>query len=494
LNAKARDSKVLLTDTQNETYGHYFTLSHCWGGSQPVKLTCESEQLLRDGIDIDVLPKTFQHAIQICRQMDVSYMWIDSMCIFQDDLTDCHVQANTMHQVYSLALCNIAASSAPNSSYGLRFYRNLNTLQPFTVVAPRQSWDQIDEEPSIRYMFYPNRYDNDYIRLGPLNKRSWVLQESLLSSRIMHFTGIGVYWECLNDLSSDLYPGSLPRTQFGAEQDAQISELKRLLLRELRPDSDEIVVAWTAAIYDGWNRLCERYSWCHLTVASDKLVALNGIAQEVGSKTGDSLICGLWRRHLLPQLLWMQYSSQGDNWTIKEWRAPSWSWAQHDIAFANYPHMPCEASRERATVELLNVSTAPSGQLQHASLTLRGRIVHAMLTTEPSLLQLPLESGKFTIKNTEMSSQIMEDLYLDYPHKEQDYHAQVACIAVYEDTCTLGVNGSAYRATNMGILVLRECCSEPMKYERIGVLLLKKEYCDLYTSFESPEEHSITII
>jgi hypothetical protein len=485
----------MLVDTQNETRGHYFTLSHCWGDSQPLKLTRKSELVFRDGVDINILPKTFQHAIEVCRQMDIPYIWIDSMCIFQDDLTDWHAQARTMRQVYSLALCNIAATSAPSSSHGLRFHRKLNTMQPFTVVAPRQFWHEDVEGPSIRYTFYPNRYYNEYIRSGPLNKRAWVLQERLLSRRIMHFTSVGVYWECLNDCSSDLYPERLPRTRYGTAQDIKMSELKRVLSKVSKPDGKALEVAWTAAMYDGWNELCQRYSQCHLTVPSDKLVALNGIAQEISSRTGDSLVGGLWRRNLLPQLLWVQHHNRGDNWTIHEWRAPSWSWVQHDATAVYFTHLPCEGGRERATVEHLDVGTAPSGQLQHASLVLRGRLVRADLIVDDVPPQSRGFFRFFNNRNTEMSPQIMENLYLDFPHKQQYYHAQIVCIAVYEDTCTLGLgysNGS--NEGRLGVLVLKECCPQPIKYERIGVIFLEHEYCELYNSLESPQEHSITII
>lgn len=89
LNLKGHyQSKVTLEDTSEKTQGPYFTLSHCWGGLQPIRLTRESEQSLRDGISLHDLPKTFREAIELCQTFDISYLWIDSMCIFQDDLKD----------------------------------------------------------------------------------------------------------------------------------------------------------------------------------------------------------------------------------------------------------------------------------------------------------------------------------------------------------------------------------------------------------------------
>jgi hypothetical protein len=99
--------------------GQYFTLSHCWGNSKPLRPTRDTEKSLRDGFPIDRLPATFQHSIEVSRQMDISYLWINSLCIFQDDLADWHTQAASMREVYAFALCNIAATSATDSSCAL---------------------------------------------------------------------------------------------------------------------------------------------------------------------------------------------------------------------------------------------------------------------------------------------------------------------------------------------------------------------------------------
>jgi hypothetical protein len=64
---------------------NYIALSHCWGSDQ--NLTTERATLperLR-GIGWDTLPKTFQDAINITRMLGIRYLWIDSLCIIQND-------------------------------------------------------------------------------------------------------------------------------------------------------------------------------------------------------------------------------------------------------------------------------------------------------------------------------------------------------------------------------------------------------------------------
>jgi hypothetical protein len=59
----------------------YIALSHCWGGSQPFKLTRATVARLRAGIQLTDLPKTFQDAIYVARKMQIQYLWIDSLYV-----------------------------------------------------------------------------------------------------------------------------------------------------------------------------------------------------------------------------------------------------------------------------------------------------------------------------------------------------------------------------------------------------------------------------
>jgi hypothetical protein len=66
----------------------YATLSHCWGNAPTIKTDTESLRLRQDGIPLETLPKTFREAIQVCRNLDIPYIWIDSLCIVQDSKGD----------------------------------------------------------------------------------------------------------------------------------------------------------------------------------------------------------------------------------------------------------------------------------------------------------------------------------------------------------------------------------------------------------------------
>jgi hypothetical protein len=88
----------------------YIALSHQWGNilDNEKKEFCTT----KDNIDqrlsnfnISDLPRTFQDAIKVTRELHVQYLWIDSLCIIQagDDGKDWESESNLMESVYSSA-------------------------------------------------------------------------------------------------------------------------------------------------------------------------------------------------------------------------------------------------------------------------------------------------------------------------------------------------------------------------------------------------------
>lgn len=65
------------------------------------------------------LPRTFREAIALTRAMRVDYLWIDSLCIVQDDKDDWERECVTMGQLYERALLVLAAAGSSDSTQGL---------------------------------------------------------------------------------------------------------------------------------------------------------------------------------------------------------------------------------------------------------------------------------------------------------------------------------------------------------------------------------------
>lgn len=108
---------IKLLETQGQS-GRYIALSHCWGTSHRLKLTSTTRQSLTHGFSINDLPLTFRDAALISRKLSVYYLWIDSLCIIQDDADDWRRKSSKMADVYANSYLTIAAASSTDDSSG----------------------------------------------------------------------------------------------------------------------------------------------------------------------------------------------------------------------------------------------------------------------------------------------------------------------------------------------------------------------------------------
>jgi hypothetical protein len=186
-----RSSCIRLIETSNGFKGNYIALSHCWG-----KLTNDQKfctyayniENLKKEIPYQLLPKSFQDAIIITQALGIPYLWIDSLCIIQEDEEDWESEADKMENVFSFAYCTIAASSAASSLDGF-----LNK---------RKSKDCVKIQTSKGPLYLAEAIDDFHtdVEQSKLSRRGWVLQERALSRRTIYFTSTQIYWECGNGI------------------------------------------------------------------------------------------------------------------------------------------------------------------------------------------------------------------------------------------------------------------------------------------------------
>ncbi|ENH73389.1 hypothetical protein FOC1_g10008875, partial [Fusarium oxysporum f. sp. cubense race 1] len=89
--------------------------------SKHICATTNNLQSLYTGVHS--LPKTFQDTVTATRNLGYRYLWIDSLCIAQDDQEDWAREAALMYKGYTYAECNLAAAASRDSSGGLFFKR-----------------------------------------------------------------------------------------------------------------------------------------------------------------------------------------------------------------------------------------------------------------------------------------------------------------------------------------------------------------------------------
>lgn len=165
----------------------YIALSHRWGlipEHQKISTVKGNKSTYEKGISYQSLPLTFKDAVTATRALGVSYLWIDSLCIIQDDDDDWLKEAGRMEDVFSSAYVTIAATSATSSTDG--FLGNRGTRPCVTFQTP-------DGPVYLSQAIDDFRTD---VEKGILNTRGWVFQERALSRRIIHFTSTQIYWEC----------------------------------------------------------------------------------------------------------------------------------------------------------------------------------------------------------------------------------------------------------------------------------------------------------
>ena len=187
----------------------YAALSYCWGHAslEEKERICLSDvnyarRLV--GFSLNELPKTFRDAIQVTRSLGLSLLWIDALCINQTNLeepdSDWSKESSRMQGVFSSALLTISATSASNWEQGfcssMLELSQLQELFGHVRLGIRRLGSRLS---SRRTGNFKPLLDNDFKRrvdFGPLNQRAWVLQERVLSRRLIHFSSDGIYWEC----------------------------------------------------------------------------------------------------------------------------------------------------------------------------------------------------------------------------------------------------------------------------------------------------------
>ncbi|KAM0083587.1 hypothetical protein ACKRZS_004172 [Fusarium odoratissimum] len=177
------ESEDYLADVFPDDRGRYIALSHCWGDAMPLKTTKASFAEFCHSIHFAQFPKTFQEAIIVCRKLNIEYLWIDSLCIIQDDEHDWAVESPKMCDVYQNAYLAIAAAAAHNSSEGL-FHQRPFSLRKSCTTASKND-DKVEEAEIFARPWSSQRHwidsigDGPWCRdLNPLEKRAWTLQST----------------------------------------------------------------------------------------------------------------------------------------------------------------------------------------------------------------------------------------------------------------------------------------------------------------------------
>ena len=359
------------------TKGTYATLSYSWGSKGFAMTTSGNYEEMKLGFDRNKLPIAFRDAAAMAKSLDIRYIWIDTLCIIQDSITDWEEQAAKMGAIFEGASITIAASLSTD---------------PYETLF--QARDPINEEVEL---FSECKGDiNDVIfkarrkiargihaktgrstEMDPLDTRAWGLQEKMLSTRLIAFTGAELQWTCRGSKACECHHNTLP-------------------VHPLFPAPPGMTTTNdTVNISRRWTQVIEEYSTRELRFPQDRLPALSGLAHKFGVATGYTYIAGGWEETLLYDLVWQR--DIGPLLESSTWLAPSWSWASSPgavnfrLARHSYPGSRIEHTRlVKSYYE--TVRGGPYSRALACSLIVQGQ-------TLPAFLRRSLQDfGEFTIR------------------------------------------------------------------------------------------------
>ncbi len=368
-----RGFEVRLIEGHGER-GLYATLSHQWGSAIPLRLTTTTINSLRRGIPASSLPKTFWDTVVIAQRLDIQYLWIDSLCIIQDDPLDWENESSQMSEIHTNSALTIAAGCASDCHSGC--FSSRSDLDTYSVQVPVV----VGLEPSFfvrheRTKSYPQA--NCSIEAGArrsgLHSRAWVFQERLLASRTLHYTSTELAWECATGIACEC--------RFGFDESERHLAFKRAFvhpdldlygfffrsLQAVSPSyaaridkaqrrvvqSDQRKEEVSVAVQRHWELVLYEYTARKLTVELDRLPALSGIADAISRHTSKEYFFGLWSDEIVRGLLWRISDKFGDSISrrMKEGYAPTWSWASVTGRIKYHPEEHHDAVYPRIKVQ-----------------------------------------------------------------------------------------------------------------------------------------------
>lgn len=286
----------------------YASLSYVWGRNQQLSLLQSNIKQLEapGGLNAfkPMIPATIWNAFEVAKQLGIRYVWIDALCIIQDDIEDKMSQIQVMDKIYQQALLTICVAAGDGSHSGIPGVNG-------TPKGPPQTCETYGD-----LQLTTMRPVAGLIRDSNWDSRAWTFQERLLSTRCAIFTAAGLVWQCSTTTWREDMASPLDRTLWSL--DSVGSPLRALMGNPLRSYSSCVHI----------------FSSRKLTFNDDKLEAFNGLSVVFGRKLDSQLVAGLPSCYFDWALLW-EPEDVGErivvtrNWEPKPY-LPSWSWCGWD--------------------------------------------------------------------------------------------------------------------------------------------------------------------
>lgn len=379
--------KLVVTDIRCEY--KYVALSYCWGHGQEGLTSKENIARRLQGLDISALPQAIRDAIHVTSQLNLCYLWVDAVCIVQNDEDDKNSEVAAMCDIYRNAFLTISATNSPSASETFLEPKNpkFENIQRLVAIPdPIEVPYWVPGGPldtcliQSRRWIAPNR--------EPINLRAWTLQEWLLSRRVISFTSLTIQMQCQEQL---LTLGTI-------FHDIREDDRRRIAPPVLRrPQTLGKSDIPSGMLIEAWSEACARYSQRTLSFKAERLVALAGLAEVFSHHFNAPYLAGHWAGTTLPYLLcWKTdpgFRRQPSMELGFEYLAPTWSW----IASARpvvWTGLINPAHDYYPLVDIMSSTTTlkhqklPFGRVLDGQITLRGKVLTGVWDPDEDVIDL----------------------------------------------------------------------------------------------------------
>lgn len=368
-----------------ESIGHdsdpYVALSYQWGGPQDFQATTKSLPHLMEGFSVAELPATIVDAVKVTRELGIKYLWVDSLCILQDDENDKAHEISRMDNIYRFAFLTLIAAKAFEVNEGFLQSKTDSETGLWKPLIPlgyhlfNSSAHSLEDAQDMRrqsfgtiWLMDETEFMSSHTFKSPVDRRSWCLQERLLSPRVLNY-GRWTTWRCGKTIASDggFYPY---KDNTLAKQD----EFARHLLRLTQQSGSKPDIFTLSKLLQTWYGVVNDYTKRDIGIVSDRLPAIGGMASLIHQATGMQYVAGLWHDNLLHDMMWYADTREWLNRPATG-KAPTWSWASVECA-VTYEHID-ENATPLATVLNVGVDAGKAGlygEIQSGQLRIRGSI------------------------------------------------------------------------------------------------------------------------
>ncbi|KAK7932234.1 heterokaryon incompatibility protein-domain-containing protein [Apiospora marii] len=244
-------------DSTSETLPH--ALSYVWGHSKGLTSTKTNIQhLQKDGALRELrheLPRAIEDAIDLTIAMEEKYLWVDALCIIQDDNRSKAAYIPRMDQIYGNAFLTLVALCSQGSGSKLPGVSHPRGLAQSSVEI-----DGLQMVPRLPPL-------SSVIQKSTWNSRAWTFQEGLLSRRCLYFTENQIFWQCRTSYQSEDCPDELAGDQH--ESDLAPSRMLHNLHKKTGIDP--------RSQFNVYESLVKQYSPRALTCDADALPAFSGL-------------------------------------------------------------------------------------------------------------------------------------------------------------------------------------------------------------------------